>query len=102
VIFLGAAAALERTSARNSDETESVQDVLNAWSAILSGPKPHALSADFSVLFAKMQADRMAKRTAENCRHHELLTEEQAAHQKRTKQEFMDTYQAFYGARSPR
>ena len=84
------------------DPDEAVQDVLNAWSAILTGPKPHAMPADFSVLFAKMQAYRMAKRTTEHCRHYELLTEEQAAHEKRTKQEFMDAYQAFYEARRPR
>ncbi len=57
MIFYWGGCRSKRTSARSSNETESVQDVLNAWSAILTGPKPHAMSADFSVLFAKMQAN---------------------------------------------
>jgi hypothetical protein len=44
------------------DADQAVQDVVNAWNAILTGPKPHTMSTDFSVLFAKMQSYRMAKR----------------------------------------
>jgi hypothetical protein len=75
---------------------EAVQDVLNAWGAIRTGPKPHAMSAEFSTLFAKMQAYRMAKRSAENHRHYNLLTKEHAAQEQRTKKEFLDAYDAFY------
>jgi hypothetical protein len=75
---------------------EAVQDVSNAWGAIRTGPKPHAMSAEFSTLFAKMQAYRMAKRSAENHRHYNLLTKEHAAQEQRTKKEFLDAYDAFY------
>lgn len=75
---------------------EAVQDVLNAWGAIITGPKPHAMTVEFSTLFAKMQAYRMAKRSAETHRHYNLLTTEDAAQEQRTKKEFLDAYHAFY------
>jgi hypothetical protein len=74
---------------------EAVQDVLNAWGAIITGPKPHAMTAEFSTLFAKMQAYRMAKRSDETHRHYNL-TKEHAAQEPRTKNEFLDAYHAFY------
>jgi hypothetical protein len=75
---------------------DAVQDVLNAWSAIISGPKPHAMTAEFSALFARMQAYRMAERSAETHRHYNLLNKEHAAQEPRTKNEFLDAYHAFY------
>jgi hypothetical protein len=84
---------------RPIDANQAVQDVLNAWNAILTGPTPHIMSTDFSVLFAKMQSYRMAKRAAENPRHYNLITEQAAAQEQRTKKEFMDAYQAFYEAK---
>jgi hypothetical protein len=75
---------------------EAVQDVLNAWGAIRTGPKPHAMTAEFSALFAKMQGYRMARRAAENHRHYNRLTKEHAAQEQRTKKEFLDAYHAFY------
>ena len=44
---------------------QAVQDGLNAWEAIRTGPKPHTIPVDFSALFAKMQTYRMAKRAAD-------------------------------------
>jgi hypothetical protein len=83
------------------DADQAAQDVVNAWNAMLTGPKPHTMSTDFSVLFAKMQSYRMAKRGAENPRHYNLITEQAAAQEQRTTKEFMDAYQAFYEGRRP-
>jgi len=54
------------------------------------------MTAEFSTLFAKMQAYRMAKRSDETHRHYNLLTKEHAAQEPRTKNEFLDAYHAFY------
>jgi hypothetical protein len=57
------------------------------------------MNAAFSALFEKMQAYRTAKSIADNRRQCEMFTEELAALEQRTKEEFLNIYRAFYQAR---
>jgi hypothetical protein len=78
------------------DADAALQEVLNAWGVIRTGPGPQSLNPDFSALFDKMQAYRTAKSLANNRREHNKLTEQAAAQEQTTTQEFMTAYRAFY------
>jgi hypothetical protein len=78
------------------DADHAVQEVLNAWGSIRTGPGPQSLNPAFNALFDKMQGYRTAKSLAENRRQHNKLTEEAVAQEQTTKKEFLDAYQAFF------
>jgi hypothetical protein len=86
---------------REIDADKAMQHVLNAWGAIrTSSPEPHPLSADFNALFSKMLAYRTAKSVCDNHREHHKLSVQDVAEERRTKNEFLDAYKAFYETRN--
>jgi hypothetical protein len=72
---------------------ELAQEVVNAWGqAGNAAPLP----TQFKNLFEKACLYRNAKRLADNHREHNVLSEEDAAKEKVTRQLFTEAYRAFY------
>lgn len=72
------------------DADPLAHDVVNVWRTA-SG-----VSENFKKLFDKMQAYREAKEMADGHRDSNLLTEQQAEQEKKTRNEFLDSYRTFF------
>jgi hypothetical protein len=70
---------------------ELAQDVVNAW-----GGNAAPLTTQFKNLFDKACLYTSAKRLADNHRAYNVLSEEDAAKEKVTRQVFVEAYKAFY------
>jgi hypothetical protein len=76
------------------DADPLAHDVVNVW-RMASGEQ---VSDNLKRLFDKMQAYREAKEVADNHRDSNLLTEQQADQEKKTRNEFLDSYRTFFEA----
>jgi hypothetical protein len=76
------------------DADPLAHDVLSVWRTA-SG-----VSEGFKALFEKMQAYHNAKAVADNRRKNNMLTAQYIEQELKAKKEFLDSYRAFYEART--
>jgi hypothetical protein len=74
---------------------ELAQEVVNAWGINVTAGNGAYLTADFRVVFDKCCAYRDAKKTADNHRKFNMLSEREAAEEESARQAFWETYGAY-------
>jgi hypothetical protein len=73
------------------------QEVVNTWGQVGNSAP---LTTQFNALLDKACAYRNAKRLADNRREHNMLSEQDEAEEKATRQAFAEAYKAFYEKRA--
>jgi len=76
------------------DADPLAHDVVSVWRTA------SRVSEGFKALFEKMQAYRNAKAIADNRRKNNMITAEYVEQELKAKKEFLDSYRAFYEART--
>lgn len=74
---------------------ELAQEVVNAWGGHVSAGNAARLTAEFKVLFDAACEYRNAKQLADNRREFNMLSEQEAAKEKATREAFAKAYMEF-------
>jgi hypothetical protein len=72
------------------------QEVVNVWGINVQSGNAAFLNPQFKALLEKTCLYRDAKRLADDCRKHNVLSDREAAEEKATRQVFAEAYKAFY------